>query len=63
MTPVRPIWQTESYALTVRDILLQLAQVLATLLLAPLLQGVILQFELRVRLGQGPGVFQPDRCN
>jgi formate hydrogenlyase subunit 4 len=47
--------------LTVRDIILQVAQVLATLLLAPLLQGVILQFEERVQRGQGPGVFQPYR--
>jgi formate hydrogenlyase subunit 4 len=45
----------------VRDIILQFAQVLATLLLAPLLQGVILQFEERVQRGQGPGVFQPYR--
>ena len=44
-----------------RDIVLQVAQVLATLLLAPLLQGVILQFEERVQRGQGPGVFQPYR--
>ena len=47
--------------MTVRDIILQFAQVLATLLLAPLLQGVILQFEERVQRGQGPGVFQPYR--
>jgi formate hydrogenlyase subunit 4 len=44
-----------------RDIVLQIAQVLATLLLAPLLQGVILQFEERVQRGQGPGIFQPYR--
>jgi len=31
--------------MTVRDVILQVAQVLTTLLLAPLLQGVILQFE------------------
>jgi formate hydrogenlyase subunit 4 len=61
MTPVRPIWQTGGHVLTVRDIVLQVAQVLATLLLAPLLQGVILQFEERVQRGQGPGVFQPYR--
>ena len=47
--------------MTARDISLQIAQVLATLLLAPLLQGVILQFEERVQRGQGPGVFQPYR--
>jgi formate hydrogenlyase subunit 4 len=44
-----------------RDVLLQIAQVLATLLLAPLLQGVILQFEERVQRSQGPGIFQPYR--
>jgi formate hydrogenlyase subunit 4 len=44
--------------MTARDILLQIAQVLATLLLAPLLQGVIVQFEEQV---QGPGIFQPYR--
>src|SRR5580704_7508866 len=44
-----------------RDIVLQIAQVLATLLLAPLLQGVILQFEERVQRGRGPGIFQPYR--
>ena len=44
-----------------RDILLQIAQVLAVLLLAPLLQGIILQFEERVQRAQGPGIFQPYR--
>ena len=44
-----------------RDILLQICQVLAVLLLAPLLQGIILQFEERVQLAQGPGIFQPYR--
>jgi len=43
------------------NIVLQICQVLATLLLAPLLQGIILQFEERVQRGQGPGVFQPYR--
>ncbi len=45
----------------IRDILLQIAQVGAVLLLAPLLQGIILQFEERVQRGQGPGIFQPYR--
>jgi formate hydrogenlyase subunit 4 len=45
----------------VRDILLQICQVLTASLLAPLLQGVILQFEERVQLAQGPGIFQPYR--
>src|SRR5579863_8116524 len=44
-----------------RETLLQIAQVLTVLLLAPLLQGVILQFEERVQLAQGPGIFQPYR--
>ena len=47
--------------MTARDIILQVTQVLVTLLLAPLLQGAILQFEERVQRGQGPGVFQPYR--
>jgi formate hydrogenlyase subunit 4 len=44
-----------------RDVLLQIGQVLAVLLAAPLLQGVIQQFEERVQLAQGPGIFQPYR--
>ncbi|MGH6727604.1 MAG: respiratory chain complex I subunit 1 family protein [Pseudolabrys sp.] len=44
-----------------RDILLQVCQVLTVLLLSPLLQGVIHQFEERVQLAQGPGIFQPYR--
>jgi formate hydrogenlyase subunit 4 len=44
-----------------RDVLLQIAQVLTVLLAAPLLQGIILQFEERVQLAQGPGIFQPYR--
>lgn len=44
-----------------RDVLLQIAQVLAVLVLAPLLQGIILQFEERVQRGQGPGILQPYR--
>ncbi len=44
-----------------RDILLQIAQVLTVLALAPLIQGFVLQFEERVQRGQGPGVFQPYR--
>ncbi|OCC05453.1 formate hydrogenlyase [Labrys sp. WJW] len=47
--------------MTARDVLLQIAQVLTTLLVAPLLQGVILQFEERIQRGQGPGIFQPYR--
>jgi formate hydrogenlyase subunit 4 len=44
-----------------RDIILQICQVLTVLLLAPVLQGVILQFEERVQRAQGPGIFQPYR--
>ena len=44
-----------------RDILLQFAQVFAVFALAPLLQGIILQFEERVQRSQGPGLFQPYR--
>ncbi len=47
--------------MTARDIILQVAQVLAVLLLAPLIQGVIVQFEERVQRAQGPGIFQPYR--
>jgi formate hydrogenlyase subunit 4 len=47
--------------MSARDILLQVAQVLTVLLLAPLIQGIILQFEERVQRGQGPGIFQPYR--
>jgi formate hydrogenlyase subunit 4 len=44
-----------------RDVLLQIAQVVTVLALAPLLQGVILQWEERVQRAQGPGIFQPYR--
>lgn len=44
-----------------RDVLLQIAQVLTVLILAPLIQGIILQFEERVQRAQGPGIFQPYR--
>ncbi|MGH8219148.1 MAG: respiratory chain complex I subunit 1 family protein [Steroidobacteraceae bacterium] len=44
-----------------RDVLLQIAQVLTVLLVSPLLQGVILQWEERVQRAQGPGIFQPYR--
>ncbi|MGA8155931.1 MAG: NADH-quinone oxidoreductase subunit H [Rhodoplanes sp.] len=44
-----------------RDIILQACQVLTVLAFAPLLQGVILQFEERVQQAQGPGIFQPYR--
>ncbi|OZI30552.1 formate hydrogenlyase [Bordetella genomosp. 10] len=44
-----------------RDVLLQIAQVLAVLVCAPLLQGLILQWEERVQRARGPGIFQPYR--
>lgn len=44
-----------------RDIFLQIGQVAAVLILAPLVQGIILQFEERVQRAQGPGIFQPYR--
>lgn len=44
-----------------RDVLLQIAQVVAVLALSPLIQGIIHQFEERVQRGQGPGIFQPYR--
>ena len=47
--------------MTMRDILLQIAQVLMVLTLAPLVQGLIVQFEERVQRAQGPGIFQPYR--
>lgn len=47
--------------MSVRDIILQVCQVVVVLGLAPLLQGVILQFEERVQRAQGPGIFQPYR--
>ena len=44
-----------------RDILLQIAQVITVVGMAPLIQGIILQFEERVQRSQGPGIFQPYR--
>ncbi|MHB1869571.1 MAG: respiratory chain complex I subunit 1 family protein [Steroidobacteraceae bacterium] len=45
----------------IRAILLQIAQVLAVVALAPLLQGIIVQWEERVQRARGPGMFQPYR--
>ncbi len=44
-----------------RELLLQAAQIVSVLIFAPLLQGIILQFEERVQRAQGPGIFQPYR--
>lgn len=44
-----------------RDILLQCIQVLVVAGLAPLLQGIVLQWEERVQRAQGPGILQPYR--
>jgi formate hydrogenlyase subunit 4 len=51
----------ESGVTDMRDVLLQIAQVLTVAALAPLLQGIIVQFEERVQRAQGPGIFQPYR--
>jgi formate hydrogenlyase subunit 4 len=45
----------------VADVVLQVAQVLTVIVFAPLLQGVILQWQERVQRAQGPGIFQPYR--
>jgi formate hydrogenlyase subunit 4 len=47
--------------MSLRDVLLQIAQVLTVIALSPLIQGIILQFEERVQRAQGPGIFQPYR--
>lgn len=44
-----------------RDILLQIAQVLTTLVFAPLIQGLIHRWEERVQRAHGPSIFQPYR--
>lgn len=44
-----------------RDILAQVAQVLAVALLAPLLQGFILRYEERAQRARGPSLLQPYR--
>lgn len=44
-----------------RDVLDQIAQVMAALLLSPLLQGFIHKFEERVQRSRGPSLFQPYR--
>ena len=43
------------------DIVLQCEQVLAVLLLSPLLHGFMVTMEERVQRGQGPSIFQPYR--
>ncbi len=43
------------------NITLQILQVLTVLLLSPLLQGFITQFEAKVKRAQGPGILQPYR--
>jgi formate hydrogenlyase subunit 4 len=47
--------------MTAREILLQVAQVLTVLVLSPLIQGIIAQFEERAQRARGPGVLQPYR--
>lgn len=43
------------------DITLQITQVVTVLLFSPLIQGVIVQFESKVKCAQGPGLLQPYR--
>lgn len=47
--------------MAISPILIQVAQVLVVLFVAPLLHGFILKFEERIRRGQGPSIFQPYR--
>ena len=47
--------------MTVREVLLQIAQVVTVVALSPLLQGFILQWEERIQRARGPGIFQPYR--
>lgn len=47
--------------MSAREVLLQIGQVATVLLLAPLIQGIVLQFEERVQRARGPGIFQPYR--
>ena len=53
--------RAESSPVSARDILLQIGQVVTVLVLAPLIQGIIVQFEERVQRARGPGIFQPYR--
>jgi formate hydrogenlyase subunit 4 len=46
---------------SLRDIVLQIAQVATVIALSPLLQGFILQWEERIQRSRGPGVLQPYR--
>jgi hypothetical protein len=47
MTPVRPFWQTGSYALIVRNIILPRAQVFTQLLLLPAASTIALGVPIR----------------
>ena len=47
--------------MTLSTITLQCMQILTVLLLSPLLEGIIVQFESRVKRHQGAGLFQPYR--
>jgi hypothetical protein len=47
MTPVRPFWQTASYALIVRNIILPRAQVFTQLLLLPAASTIALGVPIR----------------
>jgi formate hydrogenlyase subunit 4 len=54
-------WVPWPWHAVMRDVLLQIGQVLTVVVLCPLLQGVILQWEERIQRSQGPGIFQPYR--
>lgn len=54
-----PHLQEETLKLNV--IVLQIAQILAVVLLSPLLQGTIVKVEERIQRSQGPSIFQPYR--
>jgi formate hydrogenlyase subunit 4 len=47
--------------MVVSSTVLQIMQVLTAMVFAPLLEGIIVQFQKRVERSQGPGIFQPYR--
>lgn len=54
-------WRPGAAAMSSRDLALQLCQILAVLVFAPLLQGFILWAEERVQRSAGPSILQPYR--
>ena len=59
--PARRIALVKVPTVSICDILLQIGQVLTVALVAPLIQGIVVQFEERVQRARGPGIFQPYR--